>query len=282
MGALAEQPPLSSLANGVLKFWLLKFVSILITRTPFRIMQNSLFICVNCGLRSLHGKPSREGMACYRCGATWRARAMVLSVLQSLGHSGVPLSDLITNSKIRGIGISDHKKIATTLAKKFDYVNTYFHKAPHLDLTSVDASIICSGTADFLICSDVLEHIPAPIETALQGIYCMLAKGGVAIISVPYKSFGSNDEFYPDLVSYEVQGNQISWVDSLGVSHIDTEPEFHGGSGQTLAFRLWALSDLKKALHEVGFTSIDSMCCDIRLGVPPLESNDDIMLIARK
>jgi hypothetical protein len=64
--------------------------------------------------------PGRESMQCHRCGATWRARAMVLGVLQSLGYSNTALKDAREDWSIRGLGTSDDIKIAKQLVNKFD------------------------------------------------------------------------------------------------------------------------------------------------------------------
>ena len=225
------------------------------------------------------GVPGRESMQCDRCGATWRARAMVLGVLQSLGHSNTTLSDVQEDWSIRGLGTSDDIKIAKKLGNKFDYVNTYYHKGPKLDLTDVDPQ--WRETARFIICSDVLEHIPPPTNIALEGLYSLVAPGGAAIVSIPYSTAETSNEFYPNLDRYEIQDNQVVWHDTMGQRHVDTNPEFHGGAGQTLSFRVWSLSRFEEALLSVGFSRIERVILNASLGVPPIPSCDAI-LIARK
>ena len=257
----------------------LRIVSALFSKIPILKNRLTLFTCVVCGRMSRAGVPGRESMQCDRCGATWRARAMVLGVLQSLGHSNITLSDVQEDWSIRGLGTSDDIKIAKKLGNKFDYVNTYYHQGPKLDLTEVDPQ--WRETARFIICSDVLEHIPPPTNIALEGLYSLVAPGGAAIVSIPYATAETSHEFYPNLDRYEIQDNQVVWHDTMGQRHVDTNPEFHGGAGQTLSFRVWSLSRFEEALLSVGFSRIERVILNAPLGVPPIPSCDAI-LIARK
>jgi hypothetical protein len=204
---------------------------------------------------------------------------MVLGVLQSLGHSNITLSDVQEDWSIRGLGTSDDIKIAKQLVKKFDYVNTYYHMGPKLDLTEVDAQ--WCECAQFVICSDVLEHVPPPTCLALEGLQSIVASGGAAIISIPYTTADTTIEFYPGLERYEVLDNQVVWHDSNGLQLVDDNPEFHGGAGQTLAFRVWSLARFEEDLISAGFLQIERLKFNKSLGVPPLESGD-VILIARK
>ncbi len=122
---------------------------------------------------------------------------MVLGVLQSLGYSNTALKDAREDWSIRGLGTSDDIKIAKQLVNKFDYVNTYYHKGPKLDLTSVDPQ--WRECAQFVICSDVLEHVPPPTHSALEGLFSVVASGGAAIISIPYTTADTTVEFYLNL-----------------------------------------------------------------------------------
>lgn len=234
------------------------------------------FLCAICGHISSYESVGRESMPCDWCGATWRARAMVIALLQALGKPNVALTQISEDWSLRGIGISDDIKIASKLVSKFSYVNTYYHQAPKLNLCSVDEQWLESS--QFVICSDVLEHVPAPAETALRGLHSILQPGGVAVISVPYKPEGVTDEFYPELDRYEVIDSNVVWHDNSGTKHVDSSPEFHGGAGQTLAFRLWSLPGLLEALMNCGFSHVSVMKCDENLGVPSLGFGDSVVL----
>ena len=209
-------------------------------------------------------------MLCDGCGSTWRLRAISLSLLAGLGYEPQALADVQPNWSRRGVGISDHMALAASLAARFDYTNTYYHRYPFLDLLSIPDGL--EDELEFVVCSDVLEHVPFPAERALRGLYDLLAPGGVAVISVPVAEGGPTHEYYPDLVSWELRGEAVWWTDSAGNEHEDPNPEFHGGHGQTLAFRLWSAPGLREALAAVGFSDLREAPNEPTLGVPPIRS----------
>lgn len=217
-------------------------------------------------------------MNCRMCGSTWRARAMVLGVLEALGCSDMALGSVPKSPSLIGMGISDVPTIHRHLRKKFGYVNTHLHREPKLDLCNVTDDY--RGVAQFVICSDVLEHVPPPVEKAVSGLRSLVASGGVAVISVPHIEGGKTEEYYPGLVEYEVREGRVYWSDANGRKHCDEMPEFHGGSGLTLAFRLWSLADLRTSLLQAGFTSVSDMTYNASLGVPEIGPQHTV-LIAR-
>jgi SAM-dependent methyltransferase len=180
-----------------------------------------------------------------------------------------PLLDAKQDWSRRGLGCSDNAVLAATLASKFDYTNTYYHRFPRFDLT--DAPSELRGALEFISCSDVLEHIPPPIEPALSGLVEVLRPGGFAFISVPVGDVSRTREYYPGLRTWKVVDNSVVWTDMEGAQHIDKSPEFHGGQGQTLAFRRWGERDLIGSLKTAGFSLVWSTLPDHpELGVPKI------------
>jgi len=238
--------------------------------------QLDLWICAVCGANNEPATPSREAMNCRGCGSTWRARAMALSLLEALGYSNMPLSAISADYSTCGLGISDDPIVANHLYSKFRYTNTFLHQVPKLDLCSVPDEY--RAAARFVICSDVLEHVPPPVEAALFGLRSLISNGGVAIISVPHIEEGKTDEFYPGLVEYEVRDGHVHWRDTNDMSHYDETPEFHGGSGLTLTFRLWSLADLRASLLQAGFTSVRNMTYNASLGVPEIGPQHTVLI----
>ena len=101
---------------------------------------------------------------------------------------------------IRGLGMSDDLQLATRLAEKFDYTNTFYHQAPFLDLTNPDPAD--AGRYDFLICAEILEHVPAPLEPVFAALYRMLKPDGVLVMSTPFGLAGETREHFPSLHVY--------------------------------------------------------------------------------
>ena len=77
----------------------------------------------------------------------------------------------------------------------------------------------------------------------------------------------------PDLIDWEESDGRVTWSDSSGNTHIDDDPEFHGGGGQTLAFRLWAIGDFCTRVVAAGFKAIAPVPTNDELGVPELENS---------
>jgi len=93
------------------------------------------------------------------------------------------LNSLTVGGRLVGVGMSDWEGYANRLEKKLSYVNTYYHKAPLLDITAVDPSL--SNLYDFIIATEVFEHISPPISRAFENVHRLLKPGGVFIFSVP-------------------------------------------------------------------------------------------------
>lgn len=211
-------------------------------------------------------------MLCAMCGSNWRVRATALGVLIGTGSEWAPFPEVATNFFCRGLGTSDHMALAGALSTRFDYTNSFYHRFPRVDLTSVDEEL--NGFFGFVICSDVLEHIPGDVDKALLGLTGLLAAHGFAVLSVP---IGGEDfqtkEFYPDLVDWVEMDDHIEWTDSAGKTFEDMSPEFHGGVGRTLAFRLWGGDDFRRRVLASGIRVVSDLPFCPELGVPPVSNH---------
>lgn len=197
----------------------------------------------------------------------------------------MPLPSFPDRPDLIGVGLSDWDGYAIPLAAKLRYRNTFYHVDPHLDITAPPSTF--HGTLDFLISSDVFEHIPSPVFRAFEGAAALLRPGGVMIFTAPCMASARRTlEFYPDIVDFrvvEIGGHHcVVTKDWKGTIMLDQNPVFHGGPGQTLAFRIFGQPDLVRYLEEAGF-------CDIKIMKNPVpefgifyDSPDDLPLVARK
>ena len=159
-------------------------------------------------------------MFCAKCNSTWRVRATALGVLVGTGIPQAPFPEVNPNWFWRGVGTSDHMALAGALASRFDYTNSYYHRFPRLDLLNVSEEQ--RRQFGFVICSDVLEHVPPPADRALSGIADLLDDHGFAILSVPCGGQAvPTDEFYPGLASWTEFEDRVEWVDTNGNQHTD-------------------------------------------------------------
>lgn len=225
--------------------------------------------CLICETWNVEGTIDREGMPCRSCGSSWRSRVSVLSVLVGLRVPVRPLSRVSADWSRTGLGISDSTVLSRALFSRYSYVPTYFHGAPYLDITAPDAGYLAEPV-EFVVCSDVLEHVPPPADMAFVQLRRLLKPGGFAVITVPLGDATVSNEYYPGMVDGEFEGESWRWYDNHGNSHLDTDPEIHGGDGRTIAFRAFGEAQVIESLYEAGFASVETPIGYEEFGVPSI------------
>jgi SAM-dependent methyltransferase len=180
----------------------------------------------------------------------------VLSV-ELFGES-LALPDFPVRQDIRGLGMSDWSFYATPLAEKFAYANTFFDEEPTLDIINPDDKYI--GKNDFVICSEVLEHVPPPVSPAFTNLRRLLKPGGLLVFTVPYTEEGETRENFPNLHAFKLASERgrrvLKNVTRDGVEERFENLTFHGGSGFTLEMRLFSRDSLCEELEGADFTDI--------------------------
>jgi SAM-dependent methyltransferase len=240
------------------------------------------FICVACGARnvSLKGQGlDREGSGCKKCKITLRNRAQILGVMQALRIRNCEFSGVEEDWSRIGLGIGDDLSVAKLLPQKFFYTNSHIDRFPTLNLLTRNFDL--HGSFEFISCSDVLEHIAGDPMPAIQELFDLLKPGGAIIVSVPLSYTNVHKEFYSDLVDWRPLDTGIAWTDKSGNTQIDDDPEWHGGDGLTLAFRLWSENSLRSHFMQAGFSSLEFIQPIRSLGVPSSDS-PYLPLLARK
>ncbi len=131
---------------------------------------------------------------------------------------------------------------AVELAKRVGYVNTFYHREPKLDIK--DLNYGSANSLDFIIASEVFEHIPYPVQSAFDNLYRLLKPGGVVLFSVPWRPAGYTVEHFGALYEWQI----VDWRDSKILINrtegnsweVFSELQFHGGPGETLEMRLFS------------------------------------------
>jgi SAM-dependent methyltransferase len=148
------------------------------------------------------------------------------------------------------------------LERAFTYRNTYLHRDPVLDLTRPDEQEF--GRYDFVICSEVLEHVAPPVERAFETLSRLLTPGGVLVLTAPYSVGPETLEHYPHLGQFalvEIEGRTVLVTRSVaGGYEVIDNLSFHGGPGSTLEMRLFSETDLRARLLAAGLA-------DVRIGL---------------
>jgi SAM-dependent methyltransferase len=201
---------------------------------------------------------TRECPSCPVCGSTVRMRAIIHLLSRELFGESLALPDFPVRQDIKGMGLSDWDRYAAPLTHKLNYINTHYQREPHLDITDIDPAL--SGSLDFLISSDVFEHVAPPVSVAFANAAKLLKPGGVLIFSVPYVVSGPTLEHFPDLYEYKLSEKDgrhvLQNVTKDGRNQTYEDLIFHGGEGFTLQMRIFSLSPLLDAFSEAGFDRV--------------------------
>lgn len=218
------------------------------------------FICNVCGSQSRFdpkGNDWREAPSCDHCGSSVRVRHVAYCLTAGVLGSPKSLSE-VRRPDLVGVGLSDPDGLAASLAAAFSYTNSYYHAEPLLDICHPSAR--WENFADFLISSDVFEHVPIPVSSAFSGAFRVLRPGGHFVLTVPFDSRATTTEHYPNIVSFKTEQFENEWIligkTATGRFEIHQNPVFHGGPGTTVELRFFALSDVIRHLERAGFEGI--------------------------
>jgi SAM-dependent methyltransferase len=147
---------------------------------------------------------------------------------------------------------------AKRIAKRLGYTNTFLHKAPSLDITGPGQEWL--GQCDFVMSSDVFEHVVPPISRAFKNTLQILKPGGIFVLTVPYTLTGETREHFPELHRYQVLSRKgkrvlVNMTNEGKVQEFD-QLVFHGGEGETLEMRVFSETGLLRELEQAGFADI--------------------------
>lgn len=236
-------------------------------KRPEHAPEIARFRCNICGRHNTLGvdKFHRELAVCADCGSNARFRGIVHALGESLAMpGGDSLRDWPSRPALRGVGMSDWPGYAEPLAKKFAYENTHYDRAPRLDILDPEPERL--GAYDFVISSDVLEHVVQPIQVAFDNLLRLLKPGGHLVFSVPYSREAATLEHFDNLVEFEIHdfAGQKILINRPGPGRYTVYDNlvFHGGEGATLEMRLYCEADVLDRLARAGF-------CDIRVHDQP-------------
>jgi len=185
-------------------------------------------------------------------------RALVALLSQELFGLQMTLPEFPALKSLRGIGMTDPSALAGRLAEKFDYTNTFYHQAPRFDITQPDQRDL--GRYDFILSSEVMEHVPPPVERAFSNLYQLLKPDGLLLLTTPYNLGDRTIEHFPDLYQYTLAtlGGSTVLVNRRrdGSVEVFEDPVFHGGDGSTLEMRVFSEASLRSLLVRAGFGSV--------------------------
>ena len=190
------------------------------------------FVCNICGHfnRTVAESFDREAASCESCGSNLRRRSLIHVLSVELFGISLTLPEFPRMKSLRGLGLSDAENYADQLAEKFDYRNTFYDREPRLDITHPPDGD--EAKYDFLIASEVFEHVAPPVEEAFRQAHRLLKPSGVLILTVPYSLEPSMKEHYPDLhqFGFAQVGERVVLVNRThaGLLQVFEDLVFHG------------------------------------------------------
>lgn len=233
------------------------------------------------------GQLGREVPNCPRCQSTARLRAMARCLAVATVGRPVRIDQL--PASLSGIGLSDHPQMASYLTRHLQYENTAFHREPKLDITRPRSDRL--DQYDFLLSSDVFEHVLPPVQLAFDGAFAVLKPGGWLILTVPCMPSGAAEdtiEHFPDLHEWRIEtgteGHRIL-VNITKTGEIERFPDlvFHGGDGETLEMRLFEERAVIRCLQAAGFEDISVRDeSDLSCGIAWGNQRASVPVIARR
>lgn len=201
----------------------------------------------------------RELAMCGHCGSNARFRGIIQVLANLLGKANdLPLRDWPISLGVAGLGMSDWTGYADLLGNKFSYENTFYDRMPCFDIQNPDEARL--GKYDFVISTDVFEHILPPLQSGFDHLLAILKPGGSLVFSVPYTRISHTEEHFPGLREYRIVdfcGDKILVNrDEAGQFQVYDRLVFHGGEGSTLEMRLFCEADILSRLASAGFEDI--------------------------
>ncbi len=199
---------------------------------------------------------SREVASC-SCGSTVRNRGVIRALATELFGASLAIPDFPDRKDVAGVGMSDWEGYAEPLARKLGYENTFLHKSPRLDITMIEGRP--EHALDFIISSDVYEHVPPPVSRAFENARKLLKPGGVFVFTVPYRNEPGSltIEHFPELHEFSLvqDGGKHRLKNRTrdGREQVFDDLVFHGGEGETLEMRVFSEESLRRDFEAAGF-----------------------------
>lgn len=217
------------------------------------------FRCNVCGrhARAPLAQLTREERTC-ACGSTVRQRALILALSRGLFGEGLAIPDFPARPDLVGVDMSGGEPYARRLPSRLGYVNTFLHQEPQLDITA--PSDAWRRRCDFVLSSDVFEHVAPPVQRAFDNTFELLKDGGLFVLTVPYTLEAATREHFPELHAWrlEARGGRRVLLNRTrdGRDEAFDALVFHGGEGETLEMRVFSEAGVLANLRQAGFQDI--------------------------
>lgn len=177
-----------------------------------RVKPDVPFTCNICGAGGVFGGAHYENAemsSCGACGSNVRFRWLVHRLSVELFGRSLGLKQFPSDKSIRGIGLTDPRCIADVLEHRLTYLNTFLDRDPRLDIRCDPSPL---GPLDFVIASEVFEHVEPPVMRAFPNVASLLKPSGFLLLTVPWVWDGSTSEAIPELYDWTLSRDEEGWV----------------------------------------------------------------------
>ena len=218
------------------------------------------FTCNLCGAANRReGGFDREQPSCSSCGSNVRMRGLLRALSLELFGVNLTLPEFPRVKSLRGLGTSDGVQYADALAAKLDYRNTFYDREPRFDIARPDPGE--AGRYDFLLSSEVFEHVPAPVSAAFETAFRLLKANGFLLLTAPYSFEAATAEQFDGLHEFGLArvGERVVLVNRSreGRLQVFEDLVFHISFGEpALEMREFSESDLRAMLCVAGFSDV--------------------------
>lgn len=214
------------------------------------------YYCNICGQRNSEraDRFHRELTACISCGSNPRFRGLMHVLCCEIFGQPLVLDDAPSNLPITGVGFGDSGIYAQKLTRIFAYQNTYLDQQPQLDISN-PASSQRYLPVDFVVCSEIFEHLAPPLQKAFANLRALLRPGGLLVFSVPTTAAAETVEHFPNFHSAHI----IKFDDEHVLVNRSEDGQleiFRHRPGTVLEMRVFSESHLVRYLHDASFTDV--------------------------
>lgn len=141
----------------------------------------------------------------------------------------------------------------------------YFHQPPFHDTSTPVAER--ARTCDFVISTEVFEHVVPPVARAFSHTFDLLKQGGHSTLTVPFTNAPTTLERFADLHDYRIIqfGQDYVLVNRTndGRYALHDKPCFYSGPGTTLEMRISCRKDIINHLIDADFTDVKVLDDDV-------------------
>jgi SAM-dependent methyltransferase len=133
------------------------------------------------------------------------------------------------HGRVLDVGVGTWAYSRHLLQSRCEYTATDCFEHPNIDVVSDIhhlTSVFAEQSFDFVICTDVLEHISRPWK-AVRELHAVLKPGGTLLLTTPFNFHLHSDEHVQDYWRVSADGLRLLLVEIAGFAKVEINPIGH-------------------------------------------------------